>query len=64
MKYQSKMGTFLKQRLRSEIKAHHTSKSVKLKCILPKKRKKGFEGVPTVSGGVPCSFHAAVSALH
>lgn len=28
------MGTFLKQRLCSEINAHHTSKSVELKCIL------------------------------
>lgn len=41
--YQSKMGTFRKkkkQRPQSEINAHHTSKSVKLKCILQQRIKK------------------------
>lgn len=66
-KYQTKMGTFLKQRVQSKISTHHTSESVTMTCILPQKRGKklerGFEGVATVSSGVPCAFHAAVRAL-
>lgn len=41
------MGTFLKQRLRSEINAHHTSEGAKLRSVfvMPEEEKKKMTGM-------------------